>query len=826
MPALAPLAVWLEALRLDRVLAPGDGLTYYLPVQVLAARAWRSGVVPSWDQWSFAGSPLLATGQVGVFYPPNLVHLVLRPDLAHDLLVVLAFVIAGTGAALLGRRLTGDPVAGAVCGLTFGLSGFLFGHLNHLSISATACWLPWALLGLERLLRPPSDVAARAEPDMDSGTRPNAAVGALAPDRVSAAVEAPGVIAGSAPSRAAAPVRGGPSPLRVLGAAAPIAAAALAGHPQVLLVVVAVVGLWAAGVAMVEHSPRALLLGALGVAGGLALGAVQLIPLLAHLGDSDRTSLTFDQAMSWSFGPRESLLLVFPHLFGSQGGSGPFTAAYGGDWSLTELSGYVGAAALVLAGAGLAGARRAQHLLPLALVAALAVLVALGDSTPFGRLVHALPVVGQLRSWGRATVAIDLVVAVLAAHGVAAVRSGSPGARRAAAIVAAALCPLAVVGLLLPQAAGGAPGRWAVVLPLAAAALVLAAVRLPRRALGGALVVIVGLDMVMSFGWWHRWREQSPTTAQVAAALDGDVAPRWGPVPDAPGGIERVALDVDDPLDALPDAPRTTSAKGIRTVGGYDPLAPAAYLDAVGLDYRGAVDPSSDLLDGRSHLADLLRVTWVVDRDVTGHPRAAALPEAFLVGEAVAASHEAALAGARGDTGLDPAATVLVEGCSACSAADEAGPAGTVGPVRWGPSSATVVVDARRPAVLVLSQAWAQGWSATVDGRPAPVVRADGIVSGVPVPAGTHRVELAHRAPGLRAGVAISAATLVLLVGLSARSRTTSGRPGRPSSSPPLTTPGTRRRTLRRPGRRPAGTRRTAAEAVATGAAPTPGRGP
>src|SRR5205823_42251 len=72
-------------------------------------------------------------------------------------------------------------------------------------------------------------------------------------------------------------------------------------------------------------------------------------------------------------------------------------------------------------------------------------------------------------------------------------------------------------------------------------------------------------------------------------------------------------------------------------------------------------------------------------------------------------------------------------------------------------------VRADRPGVLVVSQAWFPGWRATVDGRSAPVVRADGLVLGVPVPAGSHRVVLRYVPPGFRAGVAV---TLVTIVGL------------------------------------------------------------
>jgi hypothetical protein len=594
-------------------------------------------------------------------------------------------------------------------------------------------------------------------------------------------------------------------------------------------VVTAVVALWGGCLSASRRSPVPLALAGLALGTGVALAAVQLLPVLLHLGGSDRSSLGFGEAMSWSFSPSHALLLVFPHLFGSQGGSGPFTAPYGGEWSLTELSGYVGAAALVLAVAGLAPARRARRLLPVAVVGVVAGLVALGDSTPVGRLLHALPVLGQLRSWGRATVAVDLAVAVLAAYGTARLRGGVPepvarerlpagaptpsragrtgpppapdaagrvragalGARRAVLVGAGLVVVLAGAAVLSPHRAEGAHGWWAIALPLGAVAAVVAATHMPRAALSAVVVGVVAADMLLSFGWWHRWREQSPTTSQVAAVLDPDVAPRWGRVPDAPGGVDRVAFSFAEPLRALPDAPRATSAKRIRTVGGYDPLAPGAYLEVAGVDYRGAVDPGSRLLAPGSHVADLLRVTWVVGDDLVGRARPAALPEAFLVGEARETTFERAVAAAHGEVPFDPTTTALVEGCEPCRAATGPGPAGRAGAVRRGPSSATVEVDADRPAVLVVSEAWAPGWSATVDGESAPVVRVDGVVQGVPVPAGRSVVSLEHRPPGLRAGAATSLAVLAALVAVSARTRTRSARPGTASTSPPPPTAGT-----------------------------------
>jgi hypothetical protein len=67
----------------------------------------------------------------------------------------------------------------------------------------------------------------------------------------------------------------------------------------------------------------------------------------------------------------------------------------------------------------------------------------------------------------------------------------------------------------------------------------------------------------------------------------------------------------------------------------------------------------------------------------------------------------------------------------------------------------------------VLLDEWAPGWSATVDGAPESIERADGVLRAVRVGPGSHRVEFTFRAPGLRAGAWLSFAAW-LLVGCAA----------------------------------------------------------
>jgi hypothetical protein len=75
-----------------------------------------------------------------------------------------------------------------------------------------------------------------------------------------------------------------------------------------------------------------------------------------------------------------------------------------------------------------------------------------------------------------------------------------------------------------------------------------------------------------------------------------------------------------------------------------------------------------------------------------------------------------------------------------------------------------VVVRAAGPGLLVLGEGFDPGFSARVDGRPAPVLRVNGDRTGVVLEEGTHRVVLTHRARGLGAGLALAALAGAALV--------------------------------------------------------------
>jgi hypothetical protein len=96
----------------------------------------------------------------------------------------------------------------------------------------------------------------------------------------------------------------------------------------------------------------------------------------------------------------------------------------------------------------------------------------------------------------------------------------------------------------------------------------------------------------------------------------------------------------------------------------------------------------------------------------------------------------------------------------------------TLGPVEGGSATITsyrlndVTVRTRSPgpALLRLADLWYPDWTATVDGKPAPVLKADYLLRAVPVPAGEHEVVFRFRSPAVRRGMILSLSSLALIL--------------------------------------------------------------
>ena len=82
--------------------------------------------------------------------------------------------------------------------------------------------------------------------------------------------------------------------------------------------------------------------------------------------------------------------------------------------------------------------------------------------------------------------------------------------------------------------------------------------------------------------------------------------------------------------------------------------------------------------------------------------------------------------------------------------------------------------------MLRVLESWAPGWEATVNGEPAPILRADFLFMAIPVPPGSCAVELHYRPRSVTNGLFLSAGGLLLLVALFASDRRRGARPMRP----------------------------------------------
>ena len=126
-----------------------DLYTEHMPVVQYAFEELRNGHLPLWNPYQFCGTPFLAMGWTGIFYPPQLVNLVLDVPIALEALFLFHMFLGALGMWWLARRL-GISVLGGLCAaLTFVWSGWLTHHVNAPAILGSMTWMPLIILLLD-----------------------------------------------------------------------------------------------------------------------------------------------------------------------------------------------------------------------------------------------------------------------------------------------------------------------------------------------------------------------------------------------------------------------------------------------------------------------------------------------------------------------------------------------------------------------------------------------------------------------------------------------------------------------------------------------------
>lgn len=738
-----------------------DAGRLHAPVKRWIADRLSRGDLPEWNPYDGLGAPVVSAAVDAVQHPFGLLLAALPFHAAFKAWILLSYLLAALGGYLWASALGRSFHASLAAGLAFALSGLLVSTSDNLTYLTAFASLPWIFATAHRWLE-----------------------------------------------------RGGAGRLALLGVAS--GAAAAAGDPQSWGFAVASLPLYAAFLA--DRGRRsagaAFGRGLVGLCAAAAGAAPFVLPVLTWLPHSSRGGpLTALDQQRYALAPLRLLELGLPHL--TRGAPG-FTMsdvyrAYAGDplggpW---YVSLYAGATVLALAALGAARDGRARRLL---VAAGFFTWMALGHHAGFAQLAAHLPVLSGFRFWEKMAVWPTLLLAVAAASGLEQLAGGAAGRRFAAASGAAAGLTLSLraASALAPGALGGlvrlgpAPhqvetaARFAADLEdgllaagLACAALAAAALLARRPAVArwapALLLAVVVLDL-------------SAANVRAYALSPGGLAQPRSAIADALAareGLQRVVTPfrlVERESPRFPELRPSEVAwlwggrmlypafNVARRVGNLDPGGPMS--PGRTMEFRGRTG-----LEGMLPAAGLWGVAWaVVPEDprlgasvhVPPGPAAAAepslpafllevphRPRVYLAGDLSQVDGSGAMAFA-----LDPASPASERSVVEAPIPDGyRPPRGTARLVLDGPERVTVETTSDGPALLVLNDAYAAGWTAAVDGSPAGILPANCLARGVWVPAGEHRVEFVYRTPGLRTGWAVFGAGALALAGWAALAR-------------------------------------------------------
>ncbi len=228
---------------------------------------------------------------------------------------------------------------------------------------------------------------------------------------------------------------------------------------------------------------------------------------------------------------------------------------------------------------------------------------------------------------------------------------------------------------------------------------------------------------------------------------------------------------------------------GLSDIAGYDGVTPRYVeqltdaTDSVGVYGCGPLRFTADL---NSQITDFVNLKYVLlppgapspgpkftliyDRlDGRIYRNSRVFPRAFLVARSrTCVDDAAALALVRGGQ-INLREEVLISECTH-ELGSGSSPDATPEIERYEPEHVVVHADTRKPAFLVLTGTYDAGWRVSVDGREAPLLRADYAFRAVALGPGSHRVEFLYQPLMVRVGlllglVALLGAVALLLIG-------------------------------------------------------------
>jgi len=131
----------------------GDYVLQHYPWSKIYAEAIRGFTFPFWTNTFGSGFPLMAEGQIGGFYPLNIIMFFILPfDVAYNYSIILHFILAGIFTYAYSRKLGADQWGGSLAALTFCFGSAYAGCFNNTATLRTLSWFPLVLLLMEKFL--------------------------------------------------------------------------------------------------------------------------------------------------------------------------------------------------------------------------------------------------------------------------------------------------------------------------------------------------------------------------------------------------------------------------------------------------------------------------------------------------------------------------------------------------------------------------------------------------------------------------------------------------------------------------------------------------
>jgi hypothetical protein len=704
-------ALWLFAASrwiVTDTVVPWDSKNQFYAFFRFLAAAIHSGISPFWNPYHYGGHPSVADPQSLIFAPAFVLWSLFdgAPSLrTFDLLVYAHLLVGGIAIGVIGWRARWPVAACALAAAVFMFGGAAAGRLQHTGIILTYALFPPALLLLELAL---------ARRSLLIGLLFSLVASALALGRNQTALLLCFVlIAASLANIATAD-----QPLRYLRERAPVIVTMLLA--------------------------------------GSALLAAPMLLTLQFAALSNRPELLLDTALQGSLYPADLAQLVVANIFGSQSEFywGP-SAGIVPEVALTDDSFnyvFVGAVPVLLVlWFGIAGGlafRRGRRLLLGVLVAAL--LFALGRYTPLFRWSFEwVPGVNFFRRPVDGNFVLLAALALLGGHLLSDfVHAGLPRQRLfpclAVTVVAAAIAASAV--MLSARSGHGVEALVETLKTVAiagAAILVLALARTGRtRALVAVLVTGIAVAELL---WWN-----------VAFRLNADARSYYAvlerPPPDAAPALAVLDRAIEA-RHAVGERPRVeflglggpwqnlAMVRGLEATNGYNPLRIGDYdrLVAPGeANWRADLREFPASFEGYDGaLAQALGLEFVLlGQPIEQVPHLAhrLIGDVLVAGPPVWIYRLRAPAPRLKFTPRVP--VVQAEATDAALGTNNA----RARISKWRPDSVEIEADSQRGGMLVLHDIYYPGWVAEIDGREAPILRADLLFRGLELPPGRHHV--------------------------------------------------------------------------------------